>query len=219
MPEPKDSQADDSRTAAQIDADVGVEHIADVYAEALLGAAETAGATAAVIEEFDSLIADVLDGYPRLETVLSSALVSPEEKIGVIDRVLGGRASATLVNFLKVVAQHGRLDCLRVIRHRLGELHDQMQGRVRVQVATAEPVGDALAGGVAAGLKAALGAEPLVEQVVDPELIGGVVIRVGDTVYDGSIANQLNNVRQQMIDRSVHEIQSRRDRFRYPAGN
>ncbi len=65
----------------------------------------------------------------------------------------------------------------------------------------------------------ALGAEPLLTRVVDPELIGGAVLRVGDTVHDGSIANQLEKLRQQMIDRSVHEIQSRRDRFRDPAGN
>ena len=52
-----------------------------------------------------------------------------------------------------------------------------------------------------------------------PALIGGAVLRVGDVVYDGSIANQLQIIRQEMIDRSVDEIQSRRDRFRNPAGN
>ena len=54
---------------------------------------------------------------------------------------------------------------------------------------------------------------------VRPELIGGLVMRVGDTVYDGSISTRLNKLRQQMIDRSVHEIQSRRDRFRSPEGD
>ena len=52
-----------------------------------------------------------------------------------------------------------------------------------------------------------------------PSLIGGVVLRVGDTVYDGSVARQLEQVREQMIDRSVHEIQSRRNRFGHSAGN
>ena len=54
---------------------------------------------------------------------------------------------------------------------------------------------------------------------VDPDLIGGIVLRVGDTVYDGSVATQLEQLREQMIDRSVHEIQSRRDRFRHSDGN
>ena len=45
------------------------------------------------------------------------------------------------------------------------------------------------------------------------------MLRVGDTVYDGSVATQLAQMREQMINRSVHEIQSRRDRFRHPDGN
>jgi len=66
-------------------------------------------------------------------------------------------------------------------------------------------------------LRPLLGREPVVEHRVEPGLIGGAVVRVGDTIYDGSIATQLENLREQMIDRSVHEIQSRRDRFRPPA--
>ena len=58
-----------------------------------------------------------------------------------------------------------------------------------------------------------LDGEPVLETLEDPELIGGVVLRVGDTVFDGSVARQLEQLREQMIDRSVHEIQSRRDRF------
>ena len=57
------------------------------------------------------------------------------------------------------------------------------------------------------------------EVKVDPELIGGAVVRIGDTVYDGSVAGQLERLESQMINRSVHEIQSRRDRFRHSGGN
>ena len=64
-----------------------------------------------------------------------------------------------------------------------------------------------LSGGDSFGIVAHRGDDP----------IGYAVVRVGDMIYDGSIANQLEKLRQQMIDRSVHEIQSRRDRFRPPA--
>ena len=70
---------------------------------------------------------------------------------------------------------------------------------------------------LAVALRAATGGEPVIERITDAGLIGGIVVRVGDTIYDASVAAQLETVRQQMIDRSAHEIQSRRDRFRDPA--
>ena len=61
--------------------------------------------------------------------------------------------------------------------------------------------------------------EPDIRTCVDPETIGGIIVRVGDTLFDASIATQLKNVRQQMIDRSAHEIQSRRNSFSNTEGN
>jgi F-type H+-transporting ATPase subunit delta len=219
MTESRDITAQDARTAAQIEADVGVEHIADVYAKALLDTTERAGATAAVIEEFDALITDVLDRFPRLEAVLASILVSPEEKSAVIDRLLKARVSALLVNFLKVVARHGRLDCLRAIHFETHAFYDKLRNRIPVRLSTATPLDAAAVEQIAESLRGKLGGEPVIQQEVDPSLIGGAVLRIGDTIYDGSVANQLQNLRQQMIEKSVHEIQSRRDRFRHPAGN
>jgi F-type H+-transporting ATPase subunit delta len=217
MAESADSTARDARYAARWDADVGVEHIADVYAKALLGAAQSAGQTQTALDDLDSLVGEVFEQFPRLETVLGSALVAHEDKLGILDRVLRGRVAPVLLDFLKVVSRHGRLDCLRAIRRQAHVLYDVMQGRVRVRLVTANPVDASLAAQINDQLRALLGGEPVLEQVVDPEVIGGAVLRIGDTVYDGSIANQLKTIRQQMIDRSVHEIQSRRDRFCNPA--
>lgn len=219
MAESKDITAEHARIAAQIDADVGVEHIARVYANALVGATEQAGQTDTVIDEFDAVMTEVLDRFPKFEAVLASPLVSSEKKMGVIDRVLGGRASPVLVNFLKVVARHDRLDCLRAIHCETHARIDQLRNRIPVRLTTAEPLSTAEVNRIAESLRAKLGGEPVFQQETDPALIGGAVLRVGDTVYDGSLANQLQNLRQQMIERTAHEIQSRRDRFRYPAGN
>ena len=215
----QDPTARDARLAAEMEADVGVEHVADVYAEAFLGAAESAGQTETLLAELDSLVTDVLDRFPKLEEVLASARISHAEKVGLLDRTLGSQASAVLLNFLKVVSRHGRLDCLRAVHHQAHELYDRMRGRVRVQLTTAAPVDAGLVARITQNLRAVLDGEPIVQQITDPDLIGGIVVRVGDTVYDGSIATQLENTRQQMIDRSAHEIQTRRDRFRNPAGD
>jgi F-type H+-transporting ATPase subunit delta len=205
--------------AAELQADVTADSLAAVYAQAFLGAAGKAGQTESLLAEFDSLVTDVLERYPDLGRILASALISHEEKVGILDRVLGGRASALFLNYLKVVSRHGRLELLRRIHRQAHEQYDRLRGRVRVRLTTPVAVDEALAADIVEDLRGLVGGEPVLERVIDPALIGGAVLQVGDTVYDGSIASQLEQVRQQMIDRSAHEIQSRRDRFRYPAGD
>ena len=118
-----------------------------------------------------------------------------------------------------MVARHGRLDCLRAIHRQTHVAYDKLRHRIPVRLTTAEPVSAEMAAQIAAELRGKLEGEPIIEQLVDPSLIGGAVLRVGDMIYDGSIANQLQNLRRKVSDRSAHEIQSRRDRFRNPAGN
>ena len=216
---PEDLSARHARLAADIEPDLGAAQVAAVYAEALFGAAEQAGQTEALLAEFDSLLSDVLDRFPAWEQILVSAQVAHEEKVGMLDRTLGGRASPLLLNFLKVLSRRGRLECLRAIHRQAHALFDRSRGRVLVRLATARPLPDALAQRIAQRLGELLHGEPLLERVDQPDLIGGAVLRVGDTIYDGSVANQLEHMRRKMIERSVHEIQSRRDRFRHPAGD
>ena len=209
----------DAQLVAEMEREIGVERIADIYADALLGAAEAGGQTVAVLEELDSLVADVLDAYPDLERVLCSSVISHEDRSGVLDRVFGGQASPRVLNFLKVVSRHGRMNCLRPIVAQARVLYRQKLGEVAVRVTSAAPLEPAAAQRLRDALRSVVGGQPVLQEHIDPALIGGLVVRVGDTIYDASVARQLAAMRQQMIDRSVHEIQSRRDRFRHPAGN
>ncbi len=62
-------------------------------------------------------------------------------------------------------------------------------------------------------LRGALRREPILETRVDPDLLGGLVVQVGDWVYDSSVRSRVADIRNQLIERSSHEIQSRRNRF------
>src|SRR5690242_15951617 len=95
--------------------DTGQWRAAAVYAQSLLGAAEGAKVTDTVVQEFDSLIDDVLDRLPKLDAVLKSALVDEEAKAKMLVKAFSGKASPVFLNFLQVVAHHGRLDMLRLI--------------------------------------------------------------------------------------------------------
>lgn len=219
MAESSDIAARDARTAAEFSADVMVEQIARVYAQAALDAAENQAASADLVAELESLLADVLDRLPKFEAVLASARVGYEEKAALIDKAFQRQGSPLLKNFLKVLARHGRLDCLRAIVRQTRRLFDQRSGVVDVRLTTAAELDPKVQTTVTAALQQSLGGRPRIVHSVDAKLIGGAVLRIGDTVYDGSVAAQLKQLRQQMIDRSAHEIQSRRDRFRHPAGN
>jgi F-type H+-transporting ATPase subunit delta len=200
-------------------ADVAGQQVAAMYAKALLGATEKAGATEAVLDELSAIVTQALDPNPKFEAVIGSGFIDHEDKVAMIDRVFRGRVSPLLLNFLKVVSRHGRLDLVRAIQQAAVKNLDELRGRVMVEVRTAAPLEDAEARHIADEMQKKTGLETRLVVREDPSLIGGVVLRVGDTVYDGSVATQLKRVRSAMINRSVHEIQSRRDRFRHSGGN
>src|SRR4051812_6245330 len=109
--------------AAQRALDPGVENVAGAYAKALLASAEKTGVSEQVVAELDSWIDDVLAKTPKLDAVLSSAMIAADEKQRLIDRALAGKAQPLLLNFLKVLANHGRLDIVRAIRT---SVHEQL---------------------------------------------------------------------------------------------
>ncbi|MEX0676287.1 MAG: ATP synthase F1 subunit delta [Pirellulales bacterium] len=209
---------DSAKRANSKAVNVGAQRVAAIYAKAFVGAAEKAGTTHALVEELESVSA-VLEGFPKLEAVLGSALISHEEKTKILDRTFGSRLSGLALDFLKVLSRHGRLDIARAVEREVQKLYDELRGRVRVELRTATVLEVGLSRSLETSLRAILGGEPEVDPAVDPGLIGGIVLRVGDTVYDGSVARQLHQVREQMIARSIHEIQSRRDRVRHSGGN
>jgi len=200
-------------------AEPGAQRVAEVYAKAFLGAAVTAGVAREAVEELTAIDREVLAKFPRLIAVFASGFVSAEDKIKIVERTFSGRVLPVVLTFLRVLAGHERLDLLRDIAHAAREQYDKMQGVVRVEVGTAAPLSDELAAKITQQLRGMLGGEPVLVPKIKPALIGGIVLRIGDAVYDGSVAAQLADMRSRIINRSVHEIQSRRDRFSNPTGN
>jgi F-type H+-transporting ATPase subunit delta len=193
--------------------DVTAEQIARVYAKAFLEVAAKSPKVDSLVDEVDSLVADVLDRTPRLEDLLSSALVSSEEKEQMLGRVFGTRASTQVVNFLKVLARHGRLDLLRPIARILKKLHAERSGLTDVEVRVAAAMDNALRDEIYQRLKRVLGTEPVLRESVDPSLIAGIWVRVGDRVFDGSIRTQLEHARRNMIELATERIETAPEKF------
>ncbi|MDO4574351.1 MAG: ATP synthase F1 subunit delta [Planctomycetia bacterium] len=199
-----DVQAKDARFAAEL-YDVNAEKIGKVYAEALFGVVDDdLSRVRELLGEFKEFIDDVLVVHPGFEKLLSSRLVGADEKIGVLDRVLQGTASRVFLDFLRVVARHERLDCLRAIYTESVRRYDELGGRIRVQITSAVALAPETVDQITQGLRKKFGdKELLVSCKVDPATIGGLVVRVGDRIYDGSIATQLENIRRNIVQNYV----------------
>jgi F-type H+-transporting ATPase subunit delta len=193
--------------------DVGTQRVARVYAEAMLRAAEARNQGDELYEELESLVNDILPADPRLEAFLSSGAIGKHTKAEVLRSAFAGRASDLFVNSLLVLSAHERLDLLRPIRAAYRQLRDQRAGRVRVVLRSALPLPDDQRQRLLQQLRDTFHKEPLLETQVDQELLGGIVVRVGDWLYDHSVRSQLETIRNQIIARSSYEIQSGRDRF------
>ena len=193
--------------------DVGAQRIARTYAEALLDAAEKRGQAQEVFEELQSLVQDVFAAAPQFEAFLASRAITARRKPPVIRAALQGRASDLLVNFLLVLNDHERLELLRPILSAYRQLHEERTRHVRVRVRSAVPLPDDQRERLVQELRARYQREPILETRVDPDLLGGLVLQVGDWVYDGSVRTRLADIRNQLIEKSSYEIQNRRDRF------
>ena len=196
----------------------GVKAIAAVYAEALLGVSGEPAGTQRV-EELGDFIVNVLDAHPQLETLLTSPRITQSEKLALLERAVLPHASPFFANFLKVLASRDRLELLRAIHVVSIEQLETQLGQRRVQVRAASQLSDDEVDQIRRVMQQKLTAEPVLHVEIDPSLIGGLIIQVGDTVYDSSLRNRLGQLHSRLRQRYVHEIQSGRDRFSHPEGD
>lgn len=173
--------------------DVGAEQLGKIYARALLGATEAESSTDQVITELDQLCDQALAHSEPLRLAFASPRIDADEKCRVIDQIAGD-AHPTLVRFLKVMARRDRLGYVGAVRNSLVHLYDEMTGRLLAEVRTAVAMNDDLRSEVTQQLTNQFGKSVRLREVIDESLIGGMVVRVGDTVFDSSVASRLDKL-------------------------
>jgi F-type H+-transporting ATPase subunit delta len=193
--------------------DSAQQHLGKVYAKALLGAADKAGVVEQVLDEFQAFQADLLDALPGFEALLASPRVAVEAKTAMLDRSLQGKVSETFLNFLKVVFRHQRGDCLRAMLPAAMALYNERCGCVDVWVTTASELTGEVKLSIADRVEAMLGRRINLNVRIDPRLLGGLVVRVGDTVYDGSLTGRLEQWRQAAQQRITDSLRESSRRF------
>lgn len=182
---------------------------AGVYAEALLNAAALGGDVEEALRELGEIRRDIIERYPQFAMLLMSTSMSVEDKDRILASALEGRALPVVTNFLRVLNRNGRIELLGVVLERAYELWDQRQNRVYVNVRSAVPLDEPQLEAVKARLAGLLGeARPVLRTTVDPNLIGGLVIQVGDQLYDLSVRRRLQLLRGQLVDVKGAEVRA-----------
>lgn len=167
------------------------------YAEALFSVARAEGVLPTVENELYGF-AKTLEQHNDLRETLTDATLPAQTKKDVIGDLLTDRANPVTVTVLGFVVDAGRAKEIPSIVQQLAELAANDRQLALAEVRSAVPLSDAQQSRIAAALSEATGRQVDVKVVVDPSVVGGIVARVGDEVFDGSVATRLAQAKQQL---------------------
>lgn len=186
--------------------------VARVWSEALFVLAEAQGRDDELLAELEDLVA-LLDAEPRLRGIFASPLVEDAVKERLVERLLRGSASDLLVDALQVMRRKGRLDLVRAVAQTYREGWLDRKNHVEVRVTTAIPLSDDLRQELRLSSAERTNRHPILVETVDPRLLGGIVIRIGDHKYDGSVAHELERFESILAARASLELLSGKSYF------
>jgi F-type H+-transporting ATPase subunit delta len=198
----------DSTHAASV-FDIDMLRVARVYAEAMLNAAEAAGKADLIWEQFLALVGSPLrrsEAANDPATLLVFAGIPRGRRTEIIRKVLTERVDELLLNLILVMNDHQRLAALRAVAAVYRELMDERARRVPVQVRSAVPLTDEEREQVRAFTRSRFRLEPVLAEAVDPALLGGLRIQVGDQVIDATVRTRLETLKNQLLTRSSYAI-------------
>jgi F-type H+-transporting ATPase subunit delta len=171
-----------------------VEEIARVYADALFGVAKEKGKLDAIREQLGQF-ADVLSENRELQLFFFSPYFSSAEKEDGLKRAVSG-ADPELVNFLNLLLEKHRMPVLFRIRRQFESLWAKENRRLGVTVTSAVELDPEIAKRIGAEIEGQTGNTVELESRVDPDILGGLVVQVGNMVLDTSIKNRLEKLRK-----------------------
>lgn len=172
--------------------------VARRYARALFDLAQEKGQLDQVDREME-LVAKMIEGDGYLQAIMNDVLISPSKKHNLIEKLFGGKVSALVLNFLFLVVRKRREAHIPEMYRAFLDLANEARGVVEVEVRSAVELPEETIKTLEGKLVSKLGKRVKFQTQVAPELIGGLVVRVGDTLMDGSIRTRLRRMRERLI--------------------
>ncbi len=177
--------------------------IARNYAETLIALAVKAGDR----EGWGQLVQDIANAIKsdiRLRRFLESPRISEQEKSAVLAKAFGDKVPPVFLRFLQILVTKRRQMLVPAIASEYHDILDQSEKRVHANVTVAQQPGDGEEAKIAEQLGRVLGKKVVTHVNVNPAILGGIIVKVGDTVMDGSLRRRLHRLRWQ-ITRRVSE--------------
>ncbi len=174
--------------------------VAKRYARALLEIGVEKSNYAAIQQQVRDL-AELFATSATLRVIVANPGVTLDERRKVVDQLSSRMKLDPFVrNFMMLLLDNDRVDHLGAIAQELDELVDVHAGNVRAHVTTASPLKDSQIAVIKGAIAKLTGKNVLLETAIDPDIVGGVVTRVGSTLYDGSVRTQLKTIRDSILD-------------------
>jgi F-type H+-transporting ATPase subunit delta len=171
-----------------------MEEIARVYSEALFDSAKQAGKLDSVKEQLDQFT-DAIDGDRELQLFFFSPYFSSIEKKDGLRKTLEG-AEPELLNFLELLAEKHRMPAIFRIRRRFDDLWAKENKRLEVTVTSAVELDPELVARIGSEIESQTGQTVTVQSRVDGDILGGLVLQVGNKILDASVRNRLEKLRK-----------------------
>ena len=171
-----------------------------IYAEALLAAAKEAGRLDRVRRELGELVAG-LEGSAELRDFLRNPQIEPRTKREVLEELLAD-ADALFVNFVRLLAEKGRVNEIQAVHEELERLIAAEERLLELELVTAIELSDEEAEQIVGQIEKASGRGVEVRRRVDPDLIGGLVVQAGSLRLDASVRGRLDRLREELTARS-----------------
>jgi F-type H+-transporting ATPase subunit delta len=148
------------------------------------------------------------DGNPSFKLFLETPRISDGEKKALLKRVFGTALPRPLLNFLQVTIDKRRQRLLGLIAEEFRGLLDEHYGRAHVTVTVARGLSDEALAELAGKLSALIGKEAIPHVRIKPTVLGGVHLKTGDTVYDGTLRRRMKQLRRQLVTADLPDVAS-----------